>query len=105
MKLHDCFVVGFPHAVNGILGAGSYGIAMVKHFPYIKNISVAILKLQETSVLSKKVVVVTVLNFRGLCRIPPKIFHLKTTSSDLNVCKYSKLLGLSIFFCYLLAFS
>ncbi|KAL9961487.1 hypothetical protein ACROYT_G030434 [Oculina patagonica] len=37
--------------VNGILGAGSYGIAMPKHSPYIRNISVAILKLQETSVL------------------------------------------------------
>lgn len=37
--------------MNGILGAGSYGIAMPKHSPYIRNISVAILKLQETSVL------------------------------------------------------
>ena len=38
-------------AVNGLLSAGSYGIAMPKHSPYIRNISVAILKLQETSVL------------------------------------------------------
>ena len=49
-KMYNCFVV-FLHAVNGILGAGSYGIAMAKHSPYIRNISVAILKLQETSVL------------------------------------------------------
>ena len=38
MKLYDCFVVVFLHAVNGILGAGSYGIAMAKHSPYIRNI-------------------------------------------------------------------
>ena len=38
-------------AVNGLLGAGSYGVAMPKHSPYIRNISVAILRLQETSVL------------------------------------------------------
>ena len=38
MKLYDCFVVVFLHAVNGILGAGSYGIAMAKHSSYIKNI-------------------------------------------------------------------
>ena len=55
MKLHDCFVVVFLHTVNGIQEAGSYGIAMAKHSPYIKNISVAILKLQATSVLSKRV--------------------------------------------------
>ena len=54
-KMYNCFVVVFLHAVNGILGAGSYGIAMAKHSPYISNISVAILKLQETSVLSKRV--------------------------------------------------
>ena len=53
--VYDCFVVVFLQAVNGILGAGSYGIAMAKHSPYISNISVAILKLQETSVLSKGV--------------------------------------------------
>lgn len=51
-QFSDCFaVVVVFHAVNGILGAGSYGIAMPKHSPYIRNISVAILKLQETSVL------------------------------------------------------
>ena len=38
-------------AVNGLLGAASYGVAMSKHSPYIRNISVAILRLQETSVL------------------------------------------------------
>ena len=38
MKLYDCFVVVFLHGVNGILGAGSYGIAMAKHSSYIKNI-------------------------------------------------------------------
>ena len=37
MKLYDCFVV-FLHGVNGILGAGSYGIAMAKQSSYIKNI-------------------------------------------------------------------
>ena len=55
MKLYDCFVVVFLHAVNGILGAGSYGMAMAKHSPYIRNISVAILKLQVTSVLNKTI--------------------------------------------------
>ena len=38
MKLYDCLVVVFLHALNGILGAGSYGIAMAKHSPYIRNI-------------------------------------------------------------------
>ena len=52
MKLYDCFVVVFLHAVNGILRTGSYGIAMAKHSPYIKNNSVTILKLQETSALN-----------------------------------------------------
>ena len=55
MKLYDCLFVVVLQAENGILGAGSYGIAMAKHSPYIRNISVAILKLQETSVLSKRV--------------------------------------------------
>ena len=55
MKLYDCFVVVFLHAVNGILRTGSYGIAMAKHSPYIKNNSVTILKLQETSALNKTV--------------------------------------------------
>ena len=36
--MYDCFVVVFLQAVNGILGAGSYGIAMAKHSPYIINI-------------------------------------------------------------------
>ena len=38
MKLYDCFVVVFLQAVNGILGVGSYGIAMAKHSSYIRNI-------------------------------------------------------------------
>lgn len=37
--------------VNGLVSAGSYGIALPKHSPYIRNISMAILRLQETSVL------------------------------------------------------
>ena len=38
MKLCDCFVVVLLHAVNVILGAGSYGMATAKHSSYIRNI-------------------------------------------------------------------
>ena len=38
MKLYDCFVVLFLQAVNGILGAGSYGIAMAKLPLYLKHL-------------------------------------------------------------------
>ncbi|XP_031555279.1 glutamate receptor 4-like isoform X2 [Actinia tenebrosa] len=38
-------------AASGLLGASSYGIAMPKHYPYARNISVAVLTLHETGVL------------------------------------------------------
>jgi len=38
-------------SASGLLGASSYGIAMPKHYPYVRNISVAVLQLHENGEL------------------------------------------------------